>query len=68
MLAEYLKNYLMSPFFVNYANQCSYGVKMPRLGTKDAKAALIPIPPLEEQRRIVQKLNELLPDVDRLTR
>lgn len=68
LLAEYLKNYLMSPFFVNYANQCSYGVKMPRLGTKDAKAALIPIPPLEEQRRIVEKLNVLFKDLDRLTR
>ena len=67
LLAEYLKNYLMSPFFVNYANQCSYGVKMPRLGTKDAKAALIPIPPLEEQRRIVEKLNVLFKDLDRLT-
>ena len=33
--AEYLKAFLMSPFFVNYANRASYGVKMPRLGTKD---------------------------------
>ena len=33
--AEYLKAFLMSPFFVNYANQASYGVKMPRLGTKE---------------------------------
>ena len=34
--AKYLQTYLMSPFFVNYANQASYGVKMPRLGTKEA--------------------------------
>ena len=62
--AQYLKIYLMSPYFVGYANQCSYGVKMPRLGTKDAKKALFPIPPIEEQRRIVAKLNELLPLVE----
>lgn len=56
---EYFQLYLMSPIFVNYANQCSYGVKMPRLGTKDAKAALIPIPPLKEQQRIVRKLKSI---------
>lgn len=62
--AEYLKAFLMSPFFVNYATRASYGVKMPRLGTKDAKAAYIPVPPLAEQHRIVARLNELLPLVD----
>lgn len=31
--AEYLKSYLMSSFFLDYANKISYGVKMPRLGT-----------------------------------
>lgn len=66
--AQYLKIYLMSPYFVGYANQCSYGVKMPRLGTKDAKKALFPIPPIEEQRRIVAKLNELLGSVSQLER
>ena len=64
--AKYLQTYLMSPFFVNYANQASYGVKMPRLGIKDARAALIPIPPLEEQKRIVQKVVELLSQTDSL--
>ena len=64
--AEYLKAFLMSPFFVNYANQASYGVKMPRLGTKDAKAAFIPVPPLAEQCRIVARLNKLLASIDQL--
>ncbi len=62
--ADYLKTYLMSPYFVHYANERSYGVKMPRLGTKDAKAAAFPLPPLAEQRRIVARLEELLPHVD----
>ena len=64
--AQYLKIYLMSPYFVGYANQCSYGVKMPRLGTKDAQKALFPIPPIEEQCRIVAKLNELLSYVTKI--
>ena len=42
----------MSPYFLSYANQVAHGVKMPRIGTKDAKEALIPIPPIEEQIRI----------------
>ena len=43
----------MSPAFLRYANKCSYGVKMPRLGTADGKKAIISIPPFEEQKRIV---------------
>ena len=66
LTAQYLQIYLMSPLFVGYATQCSYGVKMPRLGTEDAQKAAIPIPPIEEQRRIVAKLNELLCTVDRI--
>lgn len=65
LLAEYLQNYLMSPFFLDYANKISYGVKMPRLGTKDAKAALIPVPPVEEQAGIVAKLEEAFSEIDR---
>ena len=55
----------MSPYFLDYANKISYGVKMPRLGTKDAKAALIPVPPIEEQVRIVAKLDEAITEIDR---
>ena len=29
---KYAQVYLMSPFFVDYANNDSYGIKMPRLG------------------------------------
>lgn len=52
IISEYLQIYLMSPYFLSYANQVAHGVKMPRIGTKDAKEALIPIPPIEEQIRI----------------
>ena len=65
LLAEYLQSYLMSPFFLDYANKISYGVKMPRLGTKDGKAALIPVPPVEEQARIVAKLEEAFSEIAR---
>ena len=53
---RYAQYVLMSPMFVNYATQVSYGTKMPRLGTTDGKLALIPLPPLAEQKRIDAKL------------
>lgn len=39
-------------------NKCSYGVKMPRLGTADGKKAVISIPPLNEQVRIVATIEQ----------
>lgn len=62
----YLCLYLKSPFFVDYAVSHSHGVKMPRLGTNDAKNALVPLPPLEEQKRIVLKLEKLMEEVQKL--
>ena len=53
ILPPYARYYLMSPTFLAYADKCSYGVKMPRLGTTDGKKAVISIPPIEEQKRIV---------------
>lgn len=53
--------FLMSPYFVDYTDSLSFGVKMPRLGTEDGKKALVPLPSLEEQEEIVKKVEELLP-------
>ena len=60
----YLKWFLKSPMFIQYVNQLTYGVKMPRLGTEDGKNALLALPPLAEQKRIVEKLDEILPLVE----
>ena len=64
LLPKYLQFFLMSPDFVDYANRHSHGAK-PRLGTNDAKAANIPIPPFEEQNRIVAKIESLFGEIDR---
>lgn len=60
ILNRYAQVVLMSPTFLSYANACSYGTKMPRLGTKSGQLALFPLPPLAEQERIVEKLDALL--------
>lgn len=41
----YLFHWLKSKYFIDYVNEVSYGVNMPRLGTKDAIAAPLVIPP-----------------------
>jgi len=61
VLNNYAQIYLMSPFFVGYATQSSYGVKMPRLGTQDGKNALVPLPPYNEQKRIAMQMAAVLP-------
>jgi len=58
----------MSPYFINYTVKCSYGVKMPRLGTTDGQLAVFPLAPLEEQKRIVEKVYELLPYAKQLAK
>ena len=63
---KFAQLYLMSPFFVEYTNSLSFGVKMPRLGTEDGKKALFPLPPLAEQKRIVAAIEKLLPFCERL--
>ena len=61
---KYAQVFLMSPMFVEYAMSCAYGVKMPRLGSKHGNNALFALPPLEEQKRIVARIEELMPLVE----
>jgi type I restriction enzyme, S subunit len=62
----YLRLFLRSPYFLKYAAAKNYGMKMPRLGTKDLESAEIPLPPLAEQKQIVAKVDELMALCDRL--
>lgn len=57
---QYFRLVLSSPFFLEYVNARSYGMKMPRLGTEDARKSVIPLPPLAEQSRIVTRVEALI--------
>ena len=61
---NYIAYVLRSPFIDYVINSVTYGVKMPRVGTDTMTNLLIPLPPLAEQKRIVAKIEELLPYVD----
>ena len=55
----YAQIFLMSPYFVDYAMAGAYGVKMPRIGSERGNNALMPLPPLAEQKRIVEQINDI---------
>ena len=64
VLNRYLFHWLRTRDFLNYVNEVSYGVNMPRLGTKDGVAAPFALAPLAEQKVIADKLDTLLAQVD----
>ncbi|HBO3498535.1 TPA: restriction endonuclease subunit S [Pseudomonas aeruginosa] len=61
---NYLFYSMRSPSFIEYVSSVSHGMRMPRLGTQQAKSAPFVLPPLAEQTRIAAKLDELLAQVD----
>ena len=65
---EYFLWYLRSPYVDDTVNSVCYGVKMPRVGTDTMLNLLVPLPPLTEQKRIVAKLEQILPLCDELSK
>ena len=63
--SKYIVYTLKSPFVDSYINSVTYGVKMPRAGTDTMINLYLPLPPLSEQYRIVAKLQELEPLIEK---
>jgi type I restriction enzyme S subunit len=68
ILNQYLFRYFLSPAFDSYANDNdnSKGVAYPAINDDKFSKALVPLPPLSEQQRIVERLEQLLPLCDAL--
>ena len=60
----YMVNFLKSPYVDEYINSTTFGIKMPRVSTETMNSLLVPLPPLSEQKRIVSKIEELMPLVE----
>ena len=63
---EYLRCFLKSPIFIEYANNSTHGMRMPRLGTEKAQNSVLSLPPLPEQKAIVETVNQLFKEVEQL--
>lgn len=64
----YARIVLMSPYFLSYTASKDYGVKMPRVSTDDMRMAVFPLPPLAEQKRIVERVNAILAECRKISR
>ena len=67
IVPDYIVAFLKCPYVNTVINSVTYGVKMPRVGTKTMTELLVPIPPLSEQKRIIKKLCEVEPLADNYT-
>ena len=65
---QYIDYVLKSPMTRNYymANASGTSESMPKINQKTVSFTLVPLPPLAEQKRIVEKLEQLLPLCERL--
>lgn len=65
VLADFFMMYLDAPLFYSLIKKYDNGTAQPNLSAKSFEEFLFPLPPLAEQHRIVAKIEELLPFVDR---
>ena len=65
LFSDYFKYVIEAPFIQEYIAQGSMGTTVAQLTIEKAKRMLCPFPPLAEQKRIVAKIEELLPLIER---
>lgn len=66
ILRDYLLLYLKTPLAFSELAKYANGSAQPNLGAKDVRKYLVPLPPLKEQKRILECVEEILPKLDDL--
>lgn len=64
LVLEYIYKFLQSPTFKNFYESKYTGTTIKNIPLKALRECPVPIPPLVEQKRIVAKLDQLMPLVD----
>ena len=65
---KYLYFILKSAMFISFVSSVMIGVAYPAINDSKLLAGLIPLPPLAEQKRIVERIEELLPYTKQLVK
>lgn len=63
---NYIKIIIQSKFFLDYAIKFATGTTIKNVSLKSMREFVLPLPPIAEQQRIVEKLEQILPQLDRL--
>ncbi len=64
-LAQFLMLYLDTPLFFSEIRRFDNGTAQPNLAANSLEQFVLPLPPLAEQKRIVAKIEEFLPLIER---
>ncbi len=66
VLPEFFFYYGLSPFYKNFINETLKIVAQPNINAKEYSKLPIPLPPLEEQKCIVARIEELFSKIDEM--
>ena len=66
LVPEYLKCFMESPLYWDQLKNGTIATAQPNCNGKTLSKMILPLPPLAEQKRIVARLEELLPLCERL--
>ena len=66
LIVDYLYTVMNSPYYFRFIESKTTGTAVRQLPAKELGNLLVPLPPLAEQKRIVAKLEEILPLCERL--
>lgn len=65
-LGKYMMIWLDSTLFLNEIDKYDGGSAQPNLSAENLKKFLIPLPPIEEQKRVIDKVDDILKRIDEI--